>query len=87
MANNRTRRFIRMCVFRKVKNGNLSCSHTNRKRSSFVTKHFQRNRHTHTQTHTQTHRPSTVTLAAHARRGLISMPMRMEIANKSGKEK
>ena len=27
--------------------------------------------HTHTHTHTQTHRPSTVTLAAHARRGLI----------------
>ena len=29
------------------------------------------NRHTHTDT--QTHRPSTVTLAAHARRGLISV--------------
>ena len=28
------------------------------------------NRHTDTHTHTQTHRPSTVTLAAHARRGL-----------------
>ena len=27
--------------------------------------------HTHTDTHTDTHRPSTVTLAAHARRGLI----------------
>ena len=31
------------------------------------------NRHTDTQTDTQTHRPSTVTLAAHARRGLITM--------------
>ena len=29
--------------------------------------------HTHTQTHTQTHRTTTVTLAAHARRGLIMM--------------
>ena len=28
-------------------------------------------RHTHRQTDTQTHKPSTVTLAAHARRGLI----------------
>ena len=27
--------------------------------------------HTDTHTHTQTHKPSTVTLAAHARRGLI----------------
>ena len=30
------------------------------------------NRHTDTHTDTQTHRPTTVTLAAHARRGLIS---------------
>jgi len=30
------------------------------------------NRYTDTQTHTHTHRPSTVTLAAHARRGLIT---------------
>ena len=73
-------------------------SRTNRKRSSFATKHFQRKSlkifdlhpplrrlvsfvawiitwkvrcwvtDTH---HTQTHRPSTVTLAAHARRGLM----------------
>ena len=80
----------------------LSCSRTNRKRSSFATKNFQRkslkifnphpaaevsivcgtnnhvksemlsNRHTHTHTHTHTHRPSAVTLAAHARRGLIT---------------
>ena len=28
--------------------------------------------HTHTQTDTQTHKPSTVTLAAHARRGLTT---------------
>ena len=28
--------------------------------------------HRHTDTHTQTHKPSTVTLAAHARRGLIN---------------
>ena len=28
--------------------------------------------HTHTHTHTLTHKPSTVTLAAHARRGLIT---------------
>ena len=80
----------------------LSCSRTNRKRSSFATKHFERksltifdlhpplrrlvpfvitksemlsntqtDRQTDKQTHTQTHRPSTVTLAAHARRGLI----------------
>ena len=70
---------------------------TNRKRSSFATKHFQRKslkifdlhppprrlvsfvaqintwkvRCWVTDTHTQIHRPSTVTLAAHARRGLI----------------
>ena len=30
------------------------------------------NRHTHTQTNTQTHRPSTVTLAVHARRRLTT---------------
>jgi len=30
-----------------------------------------RHTHTHTHTHTQTHKPSTVTLAAHARQGLI----------------
>jgi len=30
---------------------------------------------TDTQTHTQTHKPSTVTLAAHARRGLINMSL------------
>ena len=30
--------------------------------------------HTHTQTHTQTHRTTTVTLVAHARRGLIRSP-------------
>ena len=86
---------------------------TNRKRSSFATKHFQRkslkifdlhppprrlvsfvarinmwkvrcwvtdtHTHTHTQTDTQTdmqtHRPSTVTLAAHAHRGLFTGPI------------
>ena len=75
----------------------LSCSRTNRKRSSFATKHFQRKSLKHfdlhpplkglvsfvariitckgrcwvkLQTQTQTHSPSTVTLAAHARRGL-----------------
>ena len=31
------------------------------------------NRHTHRHTRTQTHRPSTVTLTAHARRGLINL--------------
>ena len=81
---------------RIVKNGRLARSRTNRKRSSFATKHFQRKSlkifdlHpplrrlvsfvariiawkvrcwvTDTHTDTQTHRPSTVTLAAHARR-------------------
>ena len=72
----------------------LSCSRTNRKHTSFATKHFHfrpssvaekvsivcgtnnhmksemlSNRHTHRDR--QTHRPSIVTLAAHARRGLI----------------
>ena len=57
MANNRTRkeclsqeqiaashvsRFIHMRVFRGVKMANLSCSCTNKKCSSFATKHFQR---------------------------------------------
>jgi len=32
--------------------------------------HTHTDTHTDTQTHTQTHKPSTVTLAAHARRGL-----------------
>ena len=35
-------RFIRMRIFREVKNGDLSCSRTNRKRSGFAMKHFQR---------------------------------------------
>ena len=35
-------RFIRMRVFHEVKMADLSCSRTNRKRSSFATKHFQR---------------------------------------------
>jgi len=35
-------RFIRMRVFRGVKMADLSYSRTNRKRSSFATKHFQR---------------------------------------------
>ena len=35
-------RFIRMRVFREVKNGDLSCSRTNRKCSSFAKKHLQR---------------------------------------------
>ena len=94
-------RFIRMRVLREVKNGRLALSRTNRKRSSFATKHFQKKSlkifdlhpplgkllsfvarisafkvrcwvtDTQTHTHTQTHRPSTVTLAAHAHRGLI----------------
>ena len=33
----------------------------------------QTHTHRHTDTHTQTHRPSTVTLAAHARQGLIML--------------
>ena len=33
--------------------------------------------HTHTQTHTETHRTTTVTLAAHARRGLPDVPSRV----------
>ena len=71
----------------------LTCSRTNRKHSSFATKHFQRNRlnfrpssaaekvsiicgtdnpvKSETLGDRHTHRPSTVTLAAHARRGLI----------------
>ena len=100
-----------MRVFRGVKKWptyRVAACCTNRKRSSFATKHFQRkffkirsssaakkvtsiicgtnkhvknemlsnkhthtHRHTHTDTHTQTHRPSTVTLAAHAHRGLM----------------
>ena len=87
-----------MCVFHGVKNGRLTCGCTNRKRSSFATKYFQRkllnfrpssgaekvsivcgmNNHVkvrcwvrHIDTHTHTHRPSTVTLSAHARQGLI----------------
>ena len=35
-------RFIRMRVLREVKNGRLALSRTNRKRSSFATKHFQK---------------------------------------------
>ena len=78
----------------------LSCSRTNRKCSSFATKHFQRKSFkifdlhpplrrlvsfvtrifiwkvrcwvTDTHIDTQTHRPRTVTLAAHAHRGLIT---------------
>ena len=45
MATRHVSRFIRMRVFRGVKNGRLImywCSRTNRKRSSFATKHFQR---------------------------------------------
>ena len=41
----------------------IICSMNNHMKSEILS-----NRHTHT--HTQTHRPSTVTLAAHARRGL-----------------
>ena len=37
-----SRFIIRMRVFRGVKNGRLARSCTNRKRSSFATKHFQR---------------------------------------------
>ena len=37
------------------------------------------NRHTDTQTDTQTHRPSTVTLAAHARRGLTRVQIHVGI--------
>ena len=66
---------------------NLSCSRTNRKRSSFATKHFQRKSLKIFDLHPPLrrlvsfvariitwkvrHRPSTVTLAAHARQGLI----------------
>ena len=42
MAASHVSRFIRMHVFHVVKMANISCSHTNRKRSSFTTKHFQR---------------------------------------------
>ena len=71
----------------------LSCSRTNKKRSSFTTKHFQRkslnfrpssaaekvsivcgtNNHVKSEmlSNRHTHRPSTVTFAAHARRGLM----------------
>ena len=72
----------------------LSCSRTNRKRSSFATKHFRENRlnlrpssaaekvsivcgtNNHMKSemlsNRHTHRPSTVTLTAHARRGLTT---------------
>ena len=90
-------RFIHMLVFRGVKKmANLyrTVCRTNRKHSSFITKHFQRKSRKIFDLHlplrrlvsfvarintwkvrcwvtdTQTHRPSTVTLAAHARRGL-----------------
>ena len=77
----------------------LSCCRTNRKRSSFATKHFQRKSLKTFDLHpllrrsvsflariitydVETHRPSTVTLAALARRGLI-----MKNASKSAQLK